>query len=176
MTTNKPIWQTSLKVISSITQFILGFVLGVSLITGAAIAAGYLYLTTMSYISPKKPIYEEEKASKTVTKSEIATETTEKSPTVPEDLPIFPGEAETEPEPEAEEIPENAYFARVTWPQGLSLRAEPSINSERVGGIGYDAKILILEQSSDKQWQRIRIPSNKQEGWVKAGNIKRVSE
>ena len=175
MTTNKPIWQTSLKVISSTTQFILGFVLGVSLIGGAAIVAGYFYFTKMSYTLPKKPIYEEEKVSETATESAIATETTEESPTIPEELPIFPGEAETEPEPEAGEIPENAYFAQVTWPQGLSLRAEPNINSERVGGIGYDAKILILEESADKKWQRIRIPSNKQEGWVKAGNTKRVS-
>ncbi|MDJ0647585.1 MAG: SH3 domain-containing protein [Xenococcaceae cyanobacterium MO_188.B19] len=168
MTKTKQIFYTSLRVISNTLQFILGFVLGVSLIGGVAVGAGYYYFTKMSSSVPKKPVYEEETANKSV----INKSQTEDSETIFADVPLFPGESGTAPEPE--KIPNNAYYARVTWPQGLSVRAEPSLNSTRVGGVGYNAKILILEQSSDKKWQRIQIPDNKKEGWVKAGNVKRV--
>ena len=93
----------------------------------------------------------------------------ESSSTVPEEKPV------TQPTVQAT-IPDGAYYANVTWPQGLSLRAEPSIDAQRIGGIGYDAKILILENSQDKKWQKVQLPWNKQEGWVKAGNVKRVSD
>ena len=32
-----------------------------------------------------------------------------------------------------------------------------------------------LEDSADGKWQRVRLPWSGQEGWVKAGNIKRTS-
>ena len=171
MTTNKQIWRTSLKVISHTIQFILGFVLGVSLIAGVSAVAGYYYFTKMSSKVPQKPIYEEEKVATEGTKSAIIPEKTTDASSIETKLPLFPGEAEKAPEPA---IPENAYYARVTWPQGLSLRAAPGIDSARIGGVAYNARILILEESSDKQWQRIQIPGNKQEGWVKAGNVKRI--
>ncbi len=168
MTKSKQILYSSLRVISNTLQFILGFVMGVSIIGGIGVGAGYYYFSRMSSNLPKKPIYEEE----TQNKSQISTSPTEESETIFADIPLFPGESNQAPEPE--KIPQNAYYARVTWPQGLSLRSEPSVNSTRVGGVGYNAKILILEQSSDQKWQRIQIPTSKQEGWVKAGNIKRV--
>ncbi|HHP7232347.1 MAG TPA: SH3 domain-containing protein [Xenococcaceae cyanobacterium] len=172
MNPNQSQWQSSLKVISNLAQFILGFVLGVSLIAGAAIGAGYYYFTKMSSKVPQKPIYEAEKVATTITEPETVTDTiaatSELAPETNSDVPA-------EPETAAVELPENAYYARVTWPQGLSLRAEPSINSARIGGIGYDAEIIILEQSADRQWQRVQIPWNQQEGWVKAGNTERVS-
>ncbi|MDJ0531138.1 MAG: SH3 domain-containing protein [Xenococcaceae cyanobacterium MO_207.B15] len=171
MLTNKPIWQTSLKVIYNISQFVLGFILGISIIGVVAGSAGLYYFARMSYVLPKKPVYEEETAPKT----EIVIETPEESLTVSEDIPIFPPEPEPEPEPIEPAIPENAYFAVVTWPQGLSLRAEPTINSARIGGIAYNTKILILEESSDKKWQRVRLLGNQQEGWVKGGNTKKAS-
>ncbi len=171
MTTNKQIWRTSLKVIYHTIQFIMGVVLGVSLIAGVSVVAGYYYFIKMSSKVPQKPVYEEEKVIAQGTKSEITTEKTTDASTIEAKLPLFPGEAEKAPEPE---ISENAYYARVTWPQGLSLRAGPSIDSARIGGVAYNARILILEDSSDQRWQRIQIPGNKQEGWVKAGNVKPI--
>ncbi len=167
MLTNKPIWQTSLKVIYNISQFVLGFILGISIIAGVAGSAGLYYFARMSSVRPKKPVYQEETAPKT----ETALETPEESLTVSEDIPIVP----PEPEPTEPAIPENAYFAVVTWPEGLSLRAEPTINSARIGGIAYNTKILILEESSDKKWQRVRLLGNQQEGWVKGGNTEKAS-
>ena len=168
MTKSKQILYSSLRVVSNTLQFVLGFVLGVFIIGGIGVGAGYYYFSRMSSNLPKKPIYEQE----TQNQSEISTNPTEESEAIFADIPLFPGESNQAAE--TEKIPQNAYYARVTWPQGLSVRSEPSANSSRIGGVGYNAKILILEQSSDQQWQRIRIPSNKKEGWVKAGNVKRV--
>ncbi len=91
-------------------------------------------------------------------------------------LPLFPNQNQNqnqEPEPELQ-LPANSYYAVVTWPEGLSLRAEPSVDAERVGGIEYNSKIAILEDSNDGKWQRVMLPWNQQEGWVKGGNTKRA--
>lgn len=168
--------RTWVNTLSSILQFILGFVLGVALIASVGAGIAYVYFSKMSSHVPTKPVYEEETTpppsseqdaiaeSDSSLPSESTTETEAIAESTPEPEPI--------PEPEPE-LPPNAYFARVTWPQGLSLRAEPSTEAERVGGIGYNARIMILEESSDKKWQRIRVPESQQEAWVKAGNVKR---
>ena len=58
--------------------------------------------------------------------------------------------------------------------RGLILRSEPGVNAERLGGVGFNAKVVVLESSSDKNWQKIRIESSGKEAWVKAGNTKKV--
>ena len=77
---------------------------------------------------------------------------------------------------EEKPLPPGAYPATVTWPQGLILRAEPKVNAERRGGIGFIAKVIVLELSNDKSWQKIRIESSGKEAWVKAGNTKKIAE
>ncbi|MGK7895688.1 MAG: SH3 domain-containing protein [Xenococcus sp. (in: cyanobacteria)] len=170
--------RTWVDAISSIFQFILGFVLGVTLIATVGAGIAYFYFSKMSSHVPVKPVFEEEKQPLASSEqdsiaqedSPITPEATTEAAAIPEPTP----EPEPEPEPIPEpELPPNAYFARVTWPQGLSLRAQPSVDAERVGGIGYDARIIILGESSDKKWQRIRVPQSQQEAWVKAGNIKK---
>ena len=174
--------------VSIIAQFILGFVLGVTLIAGVGSGIAYFYFVKMSSHVPTKPVFQEEKKSLPSTKkdaiskrsatqgakedSSITLESTTQPEAIPEQSPEPTPEPESIPEPESE-LPANAYFARVTWPQGLSLRAEPSLDAERIGGIGFNTKIIILEYSSDKKWQRVRIPGSQREGWVKAGNVKK---
>jgi hypothetical protein len=79
---------------------------------------------------------------------------------------------ETEPEDSEAELPPNAYRALVTWPDGLSLRAEADADAERIGGIESEASIIILEDSADGKWQRVRL-ENDQEGWIKGGNTEK---
>jgi hypothetical protein len=90
--------------------------------------------------------------------------------------------SETQPEVKKEEkaaeekkpeLPTGAYKAKVTWSSGLSLRAEPSVSSDRVGGIDYNTELIILSTSSDGQWQRVKVANGDQEGWIKAGNVKK---
>ena len=179
--------------LSATAQFILGFLLGITLIAGASATAIFLYYKQMS-VFPKKPIFsqsEQEFASTTteppvVTSEPLETTLTQNEveqfedltePEVEPEVEQFEDLAEPEVEPEVEpELPPNAYRAVVTWPQGLSLRAEPSTNSGKVDGIGFDETIIILEDSADGQWQRVRVPSSNKEGWVKAGNVKRTSD
>jgi hypothetical protein len=175
--------QTWLSTISNLFQFILGFLLGVALVAGSAVAAAYFYFTKVSSSVPKKPIYTEEKSSKaqafnkrraTTTTEEIQSSANSSNSNVP------PVNSEKPPESESaltteENIPDGAYYANVTWPEGLSLRAGPDLNTAKIGGIEYNSKILILEESPDKQWQKVQIPESQQEGWVKAGNIEKIS-
>ncbi|MBC6476585.1 MAG: SH3 domain-containing protein [Hormoscilla sp. GM7CHS1pb] len=72
-------------------------------------------------------------------------------------------------------LPPVTYEARVTWPEGLILRDRPSYNSLRIGGIGYHERVLVLGESSDKVWQRVRVSDSFQEGWVKGGNTERTN-
>lgn len=182
-----------LKRLSATVQFILGFVLGISLIAGISGAALFAYYKKMSVL-PKKPVFpestanleSEEDTAETFTDIEpLESTTTEDSSSVVSDETTKTqtdlAESKEEPEEELEEevveaeLPANAYRAVVTWPQGLSLRAEPSVNAGRVGGIDVNASIIILGSSADGEWQRVRLPWSNQEGWVKAGNTKRTS-
>lgn len=192
-----------LKRISATVQFILGFLLGIGLIAGISGAVLFAYYKKMSVL-PQKPIYPKVNSNtqpqanssdftdiepiESVTSGDkieesltTQTETESSDPQVLKDTPSDIGsEVEDEPEPEPpleneSELPADAYRAVVTWPEGLSLRSEPTANSGRVGGISADASIIILEESADGNWQRVRLPWSGQEGWVKAGNVRRTS-
>ena len=160
------------SIISQTFQFILGFLIGVALIAGSAVGAAYYYFTKVSSSIPEKPVYPEESTTAPVAQQP---EKQDESQLVIESLSNA-DRPEPIAEPVTESIPPNAYYANVTWSEGLSLRAEPSIDADRIGGVGYNAKILILEDSADKRWQKVRIPGSQQEGWVKAGNIERASD
>ena len=170
-----------LKRLSITVQFILGFALGISLIAGISGTLLFAYYKKMS-ILPKKPVFSEPIVVQETTpepeKSATEIEPLE-STTTPDEIEETEAQAVSEEAQEAvkpkEELPPNAYRAIVTWPQGLSLRAEPDINAGRVGGIETKANIIILEDSSDGKWQRVKLPWSGQEGWVKAGNTKRTS-
>jgi Bacterial SH3 domain len=162
-----------LKRLSSTVQFILGFMLGITLIAGVSAGLGFLYYKQMSTL-PKKPEFSQDRSSpETVAQTEKPSETTTDSNVAANETETEKAE-ETVLEPESE-LPPNAYRAVVTWPQGLSLRAEPNLNAGRIGGISHNAKIIILEDSADGQWQKVRVPWSEQEGWVKAGNTERAS-
>ncbi|MGF1479442.1 MAG: SH3 domain-containing protein [Cyanophyceae cyanobacterium] len=151
---------------ASLIQFLLGFVFGVVLLAGGAAGTVYLFVNRLAE-APPKPVFPEETAAE---ENEPPPETAVASTSIePEAL----GES-APPEPTEEELPSGAYRARVTWGQGLSLRAEPNPEAERVGGIGYNSEITILNNSEDQNWQYVRIPSSGQEGWIKAGNVERI--
>ncbi|MDJ0595492.1 MAG: SH3 domain-containing protein [Pleurocapsa sp. MO_226.B13] len=171
-----------LQRLSATVQFILGFLIGIGLIAGVSGSLIFAYYKKMSTV-PQKPDFPAsvvpsetpESASnetETSTSIEPLESTTSPEEELEEDLEVIPEEPESPAQPE---LPPSAYYAQVTWPQGLSLRAEPSINAGRIGGIGFDETIIILEDSADGKWQRVRLPWSEQEGWVKAGNIKRTS-
>ncbi|BAZ45957.1 SH3 type 3 domain-containing protein [Chondrocystis sp. NIES-4102] len=164
-----------LQRLSTTVQFILGFFLGISLIAGISGTIIFAYYKKMSVL-PKKPIFSEV-ASTTTSKSQKNT-TTEIEPVESNTLPNEQEQLETTSANNLEELelPANAYRAVVTWPEGLSLRAEPEQDAERIGGIAYQQNIIVLEDTTDGQWQRVKIPESEQEGWVKGGNTERTSD
>ncbi len=158
--------------ISGLFQFLIGFFLGIILFTAGIAGGAYFFLTQVSGNPPKPTFSEETSAEKFTPESSQPTVTTTTKPEEEKETPETVTE-ETVTE-ETEDLPEGAYRARVIWSSGLSVRSQPDPNSERVGGVGYNWEIIILSSSSDGDWQKIRIPSSGEEGWVKAGNVEKV--
>jgi hypothetical protein len=50
------------------------------------------------------------------------------------------------------------------------------LESTSVGGVEYNETVVVLEESADKEWQRVRLEDGSQEGWIKAGNTERIAE
>lgn len=155
--------------ISGFFQFIIGFILGILLLTLGSVGAAYYFLTQMAS-TPPKPVFDEEKP-KTETVAPKTTTPTSRS------KEKTPSAAATKPEPEPvkeEPLPAGSYRAKVSWSSGLSLRSEASTDGDRIGGIGYNAEIIVLSESDDQQWQKIRVVNTGKEGWIKAGNITKI--
>ncbi|MEA5619189.1 SH3 domain-containing protein [Cronbergia sp. UHCC 0137] len=157
--------------LSSLLKLILGFILAIAVLLASGLTVA-LYFVNRTAIPPAKPLFANDTSSKPKTPKPIPVKTT----------PTPKAEVKTEPTPtptptpteSPNSLPVGAYRGNVTWPQGLSLRSSPQQDSERVGGVGANQKIIVLEESSDKAWLKIRLEGSDQEGWVKAGNIQRI--
>lgn len=152
-------------------QFILGFLIGVVLLAAGVAGATYVFLSSMAF-RPPKPVFSEEAEQQ---KAENRTAKTNQPSAQPTEASQAEPEPEPEPEPE-EELPSGAYRATVTWSEGLSIRAEPELDAERIGGVEYNREVIVLKESGDRNWQQIRIPDSELEGWVKSGNIEKIAE
>lgn len=141
---------------SSITKFLLGSMLGIAILIGSSLLIGYLLLTRLAEPPPKPYFVNEETA------------TGSSSETKPTSTPAAASD------PDAAPLEAGAYKARVAYSGGLALRDNPSLDAERIGGIDYNQLIVVLGESPDKRWQRVRLESGETEGWIKAGNIEPV--
>lgn len=160
--------------LSGFAQFILGFFLGIFILTGTGAAAAYFFLNRMSD-TPPEPVYSDEKSPNPQPKEE-STSSDPENQSANNTPPVEPEEEEQEEEEKTitERFGEQAYEARVTWPNGLSLRSNPSLEASRVGGVYYDDRLVILETQGD--WQRVYVPESGQQAWVKAGNVEKINQ
>lgn len=157
--------------ISSFFQFMIGFIVGTIFFTLGIGGGLYFFLSKMT-VNPSQPVFSEETSDKSSENKPVESSSDQKNNT-----PSNANENKTKAtENRDQDLPAGAYWARVTWSTGLSLRAEPDKNAERIGGVGYNWELIILSYSDDKKWQRVRIPSSGQEGWVKAGNVEKIEE
>ena len=154
--------------LTNLLKVILGFVLAIAVLLGTGLTVA-LYFVNRTAVTPPKPMYPNDNPSfqakkpKAIPKSppkKLATPNPTSSPT--------PTPTES-PKP----LPPDAYEGTVTWADGLSMRAKPDANSPSIVGVGGNKKVIILEESADKKWQKIRIADTDKEGWVKSGNIQR---
>ncbi len=152
--------------LSGLAKFVVGFLAGVVLLLLGSVAAGFFLFSTLS-ATPPKPVFPEEEQPKKLasinTKSSTVAATNSKlvSTTVASASPS------ASPEP-------GAYKARVKWQSGLSMRSEASYESSKVGGVAYNQEVVVIQDSDDKQWQKVRVVETNEEGWVKAGNLERA--
>ncbi|WP_315790799.1 SH3 domain-containing protein [Fischerella sp. JS2] len=158
--------------VTQILKYIFGFILAMAILIGGGFAMALYFMNRVS-APPPKPIYANDnpvvkaQAPKSQTSKTNQVSLEESSPT-PQKSP--------KPEESAQSLPPGAYKARVTWKQGLRLRKEPTADSERTGGVAFNQKVIVLEESSDKDWQKIRLENGEQEGWVKSGNVQKIDE
>jgi Bacterial SH3 domain len=147
--------------IYSVFKFLVGFLLAIVLMAGASVAAALYFAAKLTTV-PERPVFSNDKtavqtasAQKTSTPKASSVSTSSDSPS---DKPLEPG----------------TYWAVVTQPIGLILRDTSNRDSNRIGGVGYKEKVVVLEDSPDKEWQRIRVEDGSREGWVKGGNTEKV--
>ena len=171
--------------LSNVFQFIIGFILGVLLLVGGVAAVGFVFFSRLT-APPEKPVFSEEKESpnqvaqekespqpesvKPEQQEENATPTPTPSPEVKSE------EKKPETTQEKEKVPAGAYKAKVNWSSGLSLRAEPSKDSQRIGGVDYNTELIVLEKSSDGNWEKVRVVGSDKEGWIKSGNVQKLGQ
>jgi len=85
-----------------------------------------------------------------------------------------PSPAPTTPPKEPETPP--IGMGRVVPDIGLVLRDEPSGEAGGSSGVGFNAEVAILEESTDGEWLKIRDEGTGATGWVRSANIDRVSQ
>ncbi|MBD2664659.1 hypothetical protein B6N60_01936 [Richelia sinica FACHB-800] len=169
--------------LSGCLKFIIGvFLAMVVLLAGGVTVA--LYFMNRTAIPPAKPMFandypaQPKKPKGAVAKNPPSPkpEATAASSPSPSPSPITEPSPSPSPSPSPDALPPGAYRGQVTWPQGLSLRSEPKSDAERVGGVGGNQKIIVLEASADQAWLKIQVEGGTQTGWVKAGNIQKLDE
>lgn len=154
---------------SGLAKFLIGFFLAIALLVGGGVATAYYFFTKLS-IPPPRPTFANDKPAVKVKSPQIAAKkasspTAQGSPTTASSEVV-----------NAQELEPGAYKARISWREGLSLREEPSLEANKVGGVAYNQRVVVIKQSDDQKWQQIRLEDSEQKGWVKAGNIERVDE
>ncbi|MEA5577134.1 SH3 domain-containing protein [Anabaena sp. UHCC 0451] len=154
--------------LSGLLKLILGFLLAIAVLLGSGVTIA-LYFVNRTAVPPAKPTYANDNPKPKPDKPKVTQAKATSNP-----------KASSTPKPTPTESPQSlppgAYQATVTWPQGLSVRDRPSLDAKSVSGVAANQKVIILEESQDKNWQKIRVEGSDQEGWVKAGNTKKVEQ
>lgn len=148
---------------SGLLKLFLGFIIAIALLISGSVALALIFINRSS--TPPKPIF----ANDSSAVKKAANKTQPKTTTVAARKPT----AITTPSPSP--LASGNYSARVTWNQGLSIRAEPSLEAERIGSLDYNQEIVVLQRSKDEKWEKVRLEDGETEGWVKAGNTERVN-
>lgn len=166
----------------NILKFLFGFALAIAILAGGGVVAAF-YFINRNAVTPNKPIFVNDETSAITSgakpgesKVTNASKAEGKKDTKTQPKASPKNTESTKEKESSQPLPPGAYPARVTWPQGLILRSQPNSDGERVGGVAFNKKVLVLEASQDKAWQKVRVVDTDEEAWVKAGNTRRVDE
>lgn len=142
--------------LAGVAKFVIGVSVAIALMIGGSVLVG-LYFMYKVTTYPPKPVFSNEKVNQAATKVKN-----------PPQVTTAPKQSETN----SAKLAPGTYKARVNWSQGLSLRAEPNTDAQRIGGLDNNQQIVVVEESADKNWQKVRLADGA-EGWIRAGNIER---
>jgi uncharacterized protein YgiM (DUF1202 family) len=166
-----------------LSKLILGVTIALALLSMAGVATARYFMARLAVLPPK-PLYGEElPAAPTPEPAVPAADPAAPPPAAPASgaetpatetpAPEATAETPTPPEPAAAELPPGSYPAVVTQPIGLIIRSGPGTEHGQVGGVDYNAELIVLEEPADQGWIKVRVASTGAEGWVKAGNTRR---
>ncbi|MEM9216316.1 MAG: SH3 domain-containing protein [Cyanobacteria bacterium P01_F01_bin.150] len=170
-----------MRILIGLSKFILGVALAIAII-GVSGFYGARYVMTRLTAPPERPLFPEEGdyVSANVALEEgsddeanLPSEGNEAAVTDDENNDEV-STADSAPEPEPE-IEPGAYNARVIQPIGLILRQGPDVSTTQIGGIAYNENVVVLSESSDQRWIKVRLPDSGVEGWVKNGNVEKLN-
>lgn len=131
---------------SRLFQVLLGSSLGLVIVVAALGGIGYLLTKQWSRLPPR-PVFENERPT---------------SPTAPSATSQSASPATS------------SYKATVNFPEGLIVRDAPDPAASEISGVDFQQIVVVLAESADKQWQKIRSESGEVEGWVRSGNVERL--
>ena len=153
-------WADLVKVLS-------GVFLAIVLVAGGCFFAAQ-YVIAQFTATPPRPTFPNDSApssAKAQSKPPVTPVATQPSP-----------KPSVSPKPSPKPSDTSGYRARITLSQGLNLRESPNRDAARIGGVAGNTRITVLEESPDREWQRVRLEGSGLEGWVKAGYTERVSQ
>lgn len=156
-------------ILSGITKFLIGFFFAIAILIGGGVGAA-LYFMSRASTYPPKPLFVNDLPTVKGQRPPTATTKSRTQPTTKASSKPTPKQTPASSKP----LEAGAYKARVTWSGGLSLRSEPKQNAERIDGLSYNQEVVVLAESPDKSWQKIRLNNGEQQGWIKAGNVQRI--
>ncbi|UBF28908.1 SH3 domain-containing protein [Kovacikia minuta CCNUW1] len=162
-------WSSLLKVLS-------GFFLAIALIAGGSYFAVQRVIAQFT-APPPRPIFPNDKPApkaKPVKSSQPSAAAISPSPQ-PSATPSAAPSPTPSAKPSAKKPESEGYRARIVISEGLNLREGPDRNSNRVGGVEYNDEITILEDSPDKEWQKVRVEGSNVEGWIKSGYAEKLN-
>jgi hypothetical protein len=156
---------------SALAKLALGFFLAIAIIAGGSYLVARQVIAQLT-APPPKPMFPNDNP--TVRKALKAPKPSPSASASPGAVakPVSSPTPSPSPSPASSPIADSP--ARVKLRRGLNLRESPSRKSAKLGGITYNQKITVLEESPDKQWVRIRVEGSGKEGWVFAAHLDRA--
>lgn len=148
-----------MNILYNIFKFLIGIIMAVFILAGAGVAA-VLFLASSVTRLPERPTFPNDKTTNVATKKPVsqANQATNNSNNN-----------------QAGALAPGSYRAKVTEPVGLILRDTPSRDAKRLGGIAYEEELIVLEETSDKLWQRVKVTDGSDRtGWVSGGNTQAI--
>ncbi len=169
-----------MKLLTGLVKLTLGIFFALVLMSLVGVAATRYFIARLTAVPPKPAFANdtEETYGAPLNQPEVEEPAAELQPLGDNAPPETPQPEAAPAEPQSEAAPAEeaeGYTARVTQPIGLILRQDPSQEAEHIGGVEYESELVVLEESDDGNWQKVKL-SNDQVGWVKAGNIEPLSE